>query len=609
MGTLRVRFESRTAFLKTVSSGALLLGFVVSCGEPGPGAGDAEDGRDDRDNRDAEPAAQLEDALKETRPAFELAAPEEFYRLDLRRTGDRVELQALERVELPFIPTPALSPEFMVVGMLGDDVISAVPVAFPTTLRASSLQEGALVHAESEVEEPRTTVYLSLPSELESLQILAPGGDVVFETTDLPPKAAKRTARPPEPGTKTQAISREQLAFRYAHIRFLAPGDESKLDPALLADPSIPGSAQIVMPSSSTDEVLAAGLARVAPGLLSSVSTIAVVQWPSGHPYASSILGIALGPELVLNADLFHDKDEMVLTVVHEIAHNFTFLCNAGGKNSGFSPQDWPSHVSDAARVLLQRFQLASGLDAVFQGLHESGIPEGWTMPYTLDQTTWTALSLADAQAGGFASPYGSVNPWEDIAEYVGSVQAPTPTTPGICPSLKGVSELPENLSIPYAKLTLLRGLGALDADAFKACAGSIATARSEGIHFPQIEFTGDLKAGTLTLNGGGPGFAIYGAGPNTYEMLIEFPLREKGATPLGIHRFDSVWALNFGDGNARVLLGHEDNFRVRASDRGMVVVTEASSQRVSGFVFGLVLQNAGGLPTDYMPFGTFLVR
>lgn len=459
MGTLRVRFESRTAFLKTVSSGALLLGFVVSCGEPGPGAGDAEDGRDDSD---AEPAAQLEDALKETRPAFELAAPEEFYRLDLRRTGDRVELQALERVELPFIPTPALSPEFMVVGMLGDDVISAVPAAFPTTLRASSLQEGALVHAESEVEEPRTTVYLSLPSELESLQILAPGGEVVFETTDLPPKAAKRTARPPEPGTKTQAISREQLAFRYAHIRFLAPGDESKLDPALLADPSIPGSAQIVMPSSSTDEVLAAGLARVAPGLLSSVSTIAVVQWPSGHPYASSILGIALGPELVLNADLFHDKDEMVLTVVHEIAHNFTFLCNAGGKNSGFSPQDWPSHVSDAARVLLQRFQLASGLDAVFQGLH---------------------------------------------------------------------------------------------------------------------------------------------------EMLIEFPLREKGATPLGIHRFDSVWALNFGDGNARVLLGHEDNFRVRASDRGMVVVTEASSQRVSGFVFGLVLQNAGGLPTDYMPFGTFLVR
>ncbi len=303
------------------------------------------------------------------------------------------------------------------------------------------------------------------------------------------------------------------------------------------------------------------------------------------------------------------DRDEMVLTMVHEIAHNFTFLCNAGGNHPEFSPSDWPAQVSEAAQTLLGRFQLAAGLSTVFNGLHKSGIPEGLAMPYTVDETTWEGLSLADAQRGGFASPYGSVNEWEDIAEYVGSVQAPTSTTPGICPKFSGKVKLPESLSIPYAKLVFLRGVGAIDATSFASCAGSVHVAPSDGIHFPQIAFTNGLKAGTLTLEDGGAGFAVYGAGPKTYEMLLEFPLREEGATPLGIHRFDSVSIFDFADGRGRVLLANEDPYLARASESGMMLVTEASSDRVTGFVFGLVLQNAAGLQTDYMPFGTFLVQ
>jgi hypothetical protein len=297
----------------------------------------------------------------------------------------------------------------------------------------------------------------------------------------------------------------------------------------------------------------------------------------------------------------------MILTAVHEIAHNYTFLCSAAGSSSALS--DWPSAAGEAAAKLVQRFQLAAGLDVAFQGLHESGIPSAISMAYTLDDTTWRSLSLAQAQSGGFASPYGSVNAWEDIAEYVGSVQAPTATTPGICPRFSGVSELAEDLAIPFAKLVFLRAVGALDANKFEACAGQVKGATTEGIHFSQVDFTSDLKAGTLTLEGGSPGFAVYGKGPNTYQVLFEYPLREKGATPLGIHRFDSVSFFNFANSGARVLLGHEDPYKARAGEQGMMLVTEANSDRVSGFIFGLVLQNAVGTNTDYMPLGTFLVQ
>jgi hypothetical protein len=85
--------------------------------------------------------------------------------------------------------------------------------------------------------------------------------------------------------------------------------------------------------------------------------------------------------------------------------------------------------AGEAASRLVQRFQLSSGLDTVFRNLHESGIPSGVTAAYTVDDHTWKTLSLSQAQDGGFASEYGSVDPLEDIAEYVGSIQAPTANT------------------------------------------------------------------------------------------------------------------------------------------------------------------------------------
>ena len=570
----------------------------------GEGGAGGEGGR----NSDAPALAPIGDALDATMPSFELAAPKDFYRFDLRLNGDAVELEQVERVTLPFLPTPSLSPEFLVVGLAGDDVVSAVPVTFPTVVRTSSSELGVRTHTELTVADPRTTVYLEISDELDRVQVLAPGGEVAFETKDLPSKTIEQSWAPSDGKSKQQKLPRDQLAFRYAHIRFLAPGDEATLQPELLTDSTNPATAQIVAPSETLDQVVADGLARVAPGLLSSVSTIAVVKWPAGHPYATGVLGMALGPQLVLNADLFADKDEMVLTVVHEIAHNYTFLCGAAGVPGDSSLSDWPASAGEAAAKVIQRFRLAAGLDVAFQGLHESGIPSGVSMAYT-SEDTWESLSLAQAQNGGFASPYGSVNAWEDIAEYVGSVQAPTATTPGICPLFAGVSELTEDVSIPFAKLVFLRALGALDASKFEACAGHVRGATTEGIHFSNVDFTSDLKAGTLTLDGGSPGFAVYGKGPNTYQMLLEYPLREKGATPLGIHRFDSVSIFDFADNGARVLLGHDDSLKVRAGERGMMLVTEANSDRVSGFIFGLVLQNAVGTNTDYMPLGTFLVQ
>lgn len=597
-------FASRTRVLVGIVTVAALSACSNSTSNPsGVGGAGGEGGT----NNEASELDPIGNALDATLPGFTLAAPKDFYRFDLRLNGDAVELAQVERVTLPFLPTPSLSPEFLVVGLAGDDVVSAVPVTFPTVVRTSSSELGVRTHTETTVADPRTTVYLEISDDLDRVQVLAPGGEVVLETNDLPSEPVEQTGGPADRQTKRQKLSRDQLAFRYAHIRFLAPGDEATLQPELLTDSTNPATAQIVAPNESLDQVVADGLAHVPPGMLSSVSTIAVVKWPAGHPYAAKVLGMALGPQLVLNADHFADQGEMILTVVHEIAHNYTFLCSAAGNGSALS--DWPSAAGEAAAKLVQRFQLAAGLDVAFQGLHESGIPSAVSMAYTVDDTTWQSLSLAQAQNGGFASPYGSVNAWEDIAEYVGSVQAPTATTPGICPLLARVSELTEDVSIPFAKLVFLRAVGALDASKFEACAGHVKGATTEGIHFPQVDFTSGLKAGTLTLEGGSPGFAVYGKGPNTYQILFEYPLRQQGATPLGIHRFDGVTLFNFVNNGARVLLAHDDSYKARAGERGMMLVTEANSDRVSGFIFGLVLQNAVGENTDYMPLGTFLVQ
>lgn len=582
---------------------ALLLA-AGGCGGAG-GEGESEGLADDY----TPPGAQTEEglALEETVPPFRLGTKMPLYRLDLLRRGEALELRSLARVEAEVVPAPAFSPDYIAVGHSGPDEVSVAPFAFPLEAHRTLLVDGARVHEGIQVEAPSTVIYLEHDFEGGDIEVISREGDLVLSVTKQDVLEKELQAAPQGKDSlrqKSQPIETDQLAFRYSHIRFLTSGEDALLDPALL------GTGSIIAPSPAMNDVLADGLAKVPSALLGSVSSIAVVKWPSTDPNAADVLGMAYGAQLVVNADKFMDRDEMVLTMVHEIAHNFTFLVNATAGKS-FSPSDWPPHVVDAASALLAKFQLAAGLDSVFNDLQSSGQSAGTAAPYTGPGTGWYSLSLPDARAGGFASPYGSVNPWEDIAEYVGSVQAPTSTTPGICPVFVGVSEISSAVAIPFAKLVFLRALGALGEREFSSCLGTARVQYSQGINFDSISFTGDPKAGFLTLDDGSPGFGILADGPNTYKMLLEFPLARSGASPLGLHRFNSVWAWNFGasGGLGRVLVSHEEPLRARLSEGGMVLVTEASSDRVAGVVLGLVLQNAAGLNTDSFPFGTFEVR
>ncbi len=104
----------------------------------------------------------------------------------------------------------------MVVGLSGEDVVSGVPVTFPLTIRTSSARGGTIVHTHAEVEEPRVTVYLQSSAGLDLVRVLAPGGEVVLEITDLPPGKAERQVGPLDIRRKQQPLSRAQLAARYA---------------------------------------------------------------------------------------------------------------------------------------------------------------------------------------------------------------------------------------------------------------------------------------------------------------------------------------------------------------------------------------------------------
>ncbi len=73
--------------------GVLLLALLTSCSSGDEGTG-SEDGGG---GAAALEIPKVEEAVAATMPAFELAAPEEFYRLDLRLGAGGVELDAMER--------------------------------------------------------------------------------------------------------------------------------------------------------------------------------------------------------------------------------------------------------------------------------------------------------------------------------------------------------------------------------------------------------------------------------------------------------------------------------------------------------------------------------
>jgi hypothetical protein len=91
--------------------------------------------------------------------------------------------------------------------------------------------------------------------------------------------------------------------------------------------------------------------------------------------------------------------------------------------------------------------------------------------------------------------------------------------------------------------------------------------------------------------------------------VLIEVALDSATASPLGLHRLDNIWLGNIrASGVSGAYLGNDDTLLARVGEQGLVLFTEANAQRTAGAIFGLVLENAAGINTDYLPFGSFRI-
>jgi hypothetical protein len=581
-----------------------LLALAAGCGgKPGAVADD------DAGPPGAQSAPVTPAVLANTLPPFALATPESFYRLDLARAADgTVSLSGASLVELQQFPLPALSADYVVVGYAGAQVVSAVPVAFPDTMQSMGWSGAAPVHQTVSLADSVASVFVEAAPGLDQIAVLAADGTVKLALTGaaLPAPTSNNRLQPqagPPLGKTQEPIAREQLAFRYAHIHFLQAGDDKLLPSALL------NGGIVISPTGAMNDTIANGIAKLAPGTLSAVQTLGVVRWPAGSTDATSTLGMALGASLVLNADLMQDP-EMELTIVHEIAHSFTFLSNAAATAQTKDLSMWPDFVQNAALDTVKRFRLVKGLSDVWRQLHESGLKGGFTQPYTGSGPAWMSLADADARAQGFASPYGSTSEWEDLAEYVGSVQSPSASTPGACPLFAGGGQLVPAVAIPYAKLVLLLGVGAISDMAFNTCVQGKTIAQQAGIQFPgSISFDTQPHAGYLTEDGGGNSYGVMANGPNSYQLLLEVAVDSASSSPLGLHRLDNIWLGNIrSNGVSGAYLGNDDSLLARVGEQGLVLFTEASTQRTAGAVFGLVLENAAGLNTDSFPFGSFRI-
>lgn len=582
------------------------LGLAVLLGACGGGAG----GEGERGDAPGVSRSDPTVAEHETLPPFVLDAPASFYRLDLARdAGGALSASEVELIDSAQYPLPSLSAEYLVVGYAGDTVLSAVPLAFPVTAISMGTSNGVPVHHTQELTDSTATAFVPAEPSLDRIAVVSPSGGVALELgpDELPERPAEdhwglQSAEGPSSRT-AEAISQQQLAFRYAHIRFLTAGDDKLLPPALLSG------GFVISPTNAMNDTIADGISKLAPAMLSSVQMLGVVRFPQGSVEATSVLGQALGAQLVLNADLMQDP-EMALTVVHEITHSFTFLSEAAATTNTKDLSAWPVEVRDAALGLVKRFRLVKGLSDVWAQLHDSGVNAGYAMAYTGSGNAWMSLSDSAARAGGFASPYGSTSEWEDLAEYVGSTQAPTATTPGICPVFAGGGQVTPALSIPYAKLALLLGLGAITDSSFNTCVQGTTIQHASGIDFPgAIAFKSGLKSGYLPQDDGSTAYGILGSGPDGFQLLVQVSLDSATASPLGLHRLDSIWLGNVSTpGLSAAYLANDDTLRARVGERGLVLFTEATKARTAGAIFGLVMQNAIGVNTAYYPLGTFQI-
>lgn len=329
--------------------------------------------------------------------------------------------------------------------------------------------------------------------------------------------------------------------------------------------------------------------------------TVVFVEYPN---YANGRTkgGEASGAALSLNSR-FTDR-ELTSTIVHESMHNYDNLLNAS--EDTLDADGWPDEAHDQVRHVFGSGYIKHGFTTVWGDLHDTGVDVGVAGDY-LGSDGWAALTPSAAIALGVATRYGARNLSEDIADMAAGVQHRAGGKgDALCAAFAaeaGSDEFPVKLSILFVKLQILKAIEAIDESAFDSCVGDVEIEKKSGIHFEDLAFDMDLKAGTYEDDGKDK-FAILGQTPQ-YRVLIEVEMRDQ-EPPLGLHRLDDF---SWFPTNGVWLDENDSSAGDRISGGGIVLITDVPTEDTDftrGAVFFLSFSNAFGLTQSqfaYVPF------
>jgi hypothetical protein len=500
-----------------------------------------------------------------------------------------------------FEPAQSLGGDLMLLAYEGTEIVQAEPIHVPTEVRL----EGPRSHRDGSVESAEglpATFLLDLSAKLSRVELQNEQGEAL---ASLDRRALERLRQSESTLIQPMAVDSSErttadMEAAFPQIRFLDADAGDEL-PAIY---DLPGShvKELLSIDADAAAALLPALKRVPAAAISAVRSVGVATFDTD----SGIVGISFGSSLLVSASLITDEKELAETVVHEATHNLQFLLDGELSTDLWNPDAWPADVRDAAEQTIAKHRLAAGVTRAWSDLHETGVDLELVDAY--QGKKWIDLTDDLAGYGGFASPYGASAPGEDMAEYVGRLTVPENGGESVvCGRMRTApAPFPLDLAVPYAKVRFLEALKLLDQGQLEACAGTPGITGPAGVHLgSDVHFTEDLKAGWLDQDGD-HFLAALGAAP-PYRFMLRVLAPDDAA--LGMHRLDDIGVGNLNDANNAVYLAHdEDDLRARTSAGGLVLVTEASPERVEGAMFLLSLRSAAGFVTDSFAISTFSI-
>lgn len=545
-------------------------------------------------------------------------------RVYLRREMGTVRIAEAEVIDMPRTPSMPGQGPYGLVAWRGGAPVQVLPFGFPTRgIVEGVLDDGTRTREDLDLtDDTQTVLLLDATTPLERIQVLGSDGSTLAERSMLPSQPGQ-DAGLPEAGRPVLATEGTGPLVDHPNLFYLQPLGQHYLPLALQARIETLLAWEDLSPAQQAR--VRSALRLVSPAVLDATNFFAVATFPNGGvtmdgTSVSSVTGLASQGSFVLNAQALYAMPitpayggrAAELTIVHELAHNYSWLLQNA---DGYSTVTWSDSLQRLARETRQRSPLTIGFEDTWGRLHGTAHEQGLAGAYLGDN--WPSRTPAQATVDGFAERYGGQDAFEDIAMYVETVRSvPASDTPSPqCMRLRAAGmPNPPLLLVPWLKINFLQRAGFLEQSDVDACMGSFRMpSRGQGIHFlgsdltPRLDCTMNVRAGYMAL-GGTDMLLVSAECPNTYTALVQVraPMRRPS---LGFYNVESFNASNLNDPLNGLLLSNSNDYLSRVSASGMLVVSDVTTSRVEGLLLMLDLQNTVGIDTDHFTLVPFLYQ